>query len=87
MTAQAVSDAGAFRSFGSSGTIGMTRVCISETTIPARASTATTAFGLGGADVPAPAGRVRALDMAEGLRGASRGIESGARLGCSDCLT
>ena len=49
MTAQAVSDAEASSSFGSSGTIGMTRVCISETTMPAKASTATTAFDLRGA--------------------------------------
>ncbi|GGN26667.1 hypothetical protein GCM10011578_061400 [Streptomyces fuscichromogenes] len=67
MTAQAVSEAGAFSRVGSSGTIGMTRVCISETTIPARASTATTAFDLGGAGVPAAAGRVRASDMGAGL--------------------
>jgi hypothetical protein len=63
VTAQAVSEAGASRSFGSSGTMGMTSVCISETTIPARASTATTAFGFG-ADDPASAGRARVSDMA-----------------------
>ncbi|GAA3997050.1 hypothetical protein GCM10022232_37520 [Streptomyces plumbiresistens] len=63
MTAQAVSEAGASRSRGRSGTIGMTRVCISETTIPAKASTATTAFDLGGASLPASAGLARASDM------------------------
>ncbi|CAM5661522.1 hypothetical protein STENM36S_01627 [Streptomyces tendae] len=47
VTAQAASEADASRSFGSSGMIGITRVCISATTIPARASTATTAFGRG----------------------------------------
>ncbi|GGX18675.1 hypothetical protein GCM10010321_36580 [Streptomyces chartreusis] len=64
MTAQAVSEAGASSSFGSSGTIGMTSVCISETTIPAKASTATTAFDRGGAPAPASAGGAGAWDMA-----------------------
>lgn len=48
VTTQAAFDGEACRYSGSSGTIGMIRVCISEITIPARASTATTAFGLGG---------------------------------------
>ncbi len=65
VTAHAVFDAEAFRYFGNSGMIGMTRVCISETTIPAKASTATTAFDLDGAEEPASAGRARASDMAE----------------------
>lgn len=52
VTAQAAFDAEASRYFGSSGTIGITRVCISETTIPAKARTATTAFDLGGAESP-----------------------------------
>ncbi len=39
--AQAVSDGGASSSRGSSGTSGIMIVCISETTMPARASTAT----------------------------------------------
>ncbi|GAB3172640.1 hypothetical protein GCM10027162_15410 [Streptomyces incanus] len=63
--AQAVSDAEAFRYVGSCPTIGMTRVCISETTMPLKASTATTALDLGGADSPAAAGRVGASDMRE----------------------
>lgn len=63
VTAQAVSDAGAFRRLGSSGTIGMTRVCISETTIPPKASTATTTFGRGGAAAPGAAVRGWAWDM------------------------
>lgn len=65
VTAQMVFDAEASRSFGSSGTIGMTRVCISETTIPARASTATTAFDFAGAEPPTSADRARASGMAE----------------------
>ncbi|GAA2404858.1 hypothetical protein GCM10010255_44150 [Streptomyces coeruleofuscus] len=73
MTAQAAFDAEASRYLGSSGTIGMTRVCISETTTPARASTATTAFGLGGALDPVSAWRATVSDMA-GLRGAGSGI-------------
>ncbi|GGR41270.1 hypothetical protein GCM10010251_67400 [Streptomyces aurantiogriseus] len=67
MTAQAVSEAGAFSSSGSFGTIGMTRVCISETTIPAKASTATITFGFGGEDAVVSAGRVGVSGMA-GLR-------------------
>ncbi|GAB2959401.1 hypothetical protein GCM10023080_019250 [Streptomyces pseudoechinosporeus] len=63
MTAQAVSDAGAFRRVGNSGTIGMTRVCINETTIPPKASTATTTFGRGGAAAPVVAVRGCAWDM------------------------
>jgi hypothetical protein len=41
----------------------MTRVCISETTIPARASTATTPFDLLGAEEPACRRRARVWDM------------------------
>ncbi|GAB2812254.1 hypothetical protein GCM10027073_50530 [Streptomyces chlorus] len=63
--AQAVSDAEAFRNFGSCPTIGMTSVCISETTMPPKARTATTALGLGGADSLASAGRMGASDMRE----------------------
>lgn len=63
VTAHAVFDAEASRSFGSSGTIGMTRVCISETTMPAKARTATTAVDLGGAEPSASVGRARASDM------------------------
>ena len=47
----------------------MTRVCIKETVMPAKARTATTAFGLGGAEGPASALRAWASDMA----GASSG--------------
>ncbi|GGW45040.1 hypothetical protein GCM10010340_23910 [Streptomyces griseoloalbus] len=65
MTAQAVSDAEAFRSCGSCPTIGITRVCISETTMPPKASTATTAVGWGGGAVPAAADRSSASDMKE----------------------
>ncbi|GHA18008.1 hypothetical protein GCM10010303_30130 [Streptomyces purpurascens] len=61
--AQAAFDGEASRYLGSSGTIGMTRVCISETTIPAKASTPTTAFDLGGADDPPFAWRARGWDM------------------------
>ncbi|GAA3780349.1 hypothetical protein GCM10022206_19190 [Streptomyces chiangmaiensis] len=75
MTAQAVSADEPCRSFGSSGTIGITRVCISETTMPPKASTATRAFDLGTADVPAPAGRAGASGMA------------GASVGVQMCLT
>ena len=42
---QAVSALDAFSSVGSWGTSGMITVCISATTMPANASTATTAFG------------------------------------------
>lgn len=34
----AASEAGAWSSFGSSGAVGMTRVCISETTVPPKVS-------------------------------------------------
>ncbi|GAA2763643.1 hypothetical protein GCM10010103_26840 [Streptomyces paradoxus] len=64
MTAQAVSEAGALSSRGSSGTIGMTRVCISETTIPPKARTATTALARGAGGSPVSAGRGRAWDVA-----------------------
>jgi hypothetical protein len=47
VSAQVVSAAEAPRSAGSLGTSGMTRVCISETTIPANASTTTTGFARG----------------------------------------
>ncbi|GAA5167583.1 hypothetical protein GCM10023214_41990 [Amycolatopsis dongchuanensis] len=45
MIAHVVSPADAPSSPGSTGTSGITRVCISETTIPPKASTATTTFG------------------------------------------
>ena len=61
--AQMVSDALAFRSVGSWGISGITRVCISETTIPEKASTITTAVGRGGAD--APTGSARTWGMAK----------------------
>ncbi|GAA3163382.1 hypothetical protein GCM10020255_047680 [Rhodococcus baikonurensis] len=47
VTAHAVSDAGAFRYSGRCGMIGMTSVCMSETTMPENASTATTAVVAG----------------------------------------
>jgi hypothetical protein len=46
---QVVSAGSAWRSSGSWGTSGITRVCMSETTMPPRASTTTTTFGRGGA--------------------------------------
>ena len=47
VTAHAVSDAGAFRYSGRCGMIGMTSVCMSETTMPENARTATTAVVAG----------------------------------------
>jgi hypothetical protein len=61
--AQAAFDGEASRYLGSSGTIGMTRVCMSETTIPAKARTPTTAFGLGGAGDPVFAWWATGWDM------------------------
>ncbi|GGQ25606.1 hypothetical protein GCM10010233_48440 [Streptomyces pseudogriseolus] len=63
MTAQAASDGEAFRYWGSCPTIGITSVCISETTIPPSASTGTTAPVLGGAAVPVGADCSGASDM------------------------
>ncbi|GGQ47705.1 hypothetical protein GCM10010250_18520 [Streptomyces althioticus] len=65
MTAQAASDAEAFRYCGSCPTIGITSVCISETTIPPSASTGTTAPVLGGAAVPVVTDLSGASDMKE----------------------
>ncbi len=75
VTAQAASEADASRSFGSSGMIGMTRVCMSATTIPARASTATTAFGRG---VAGEAGMEEPFER--GSDEECRGCGSGTRL-------
>ena len=47
VTAHAVSDAGAFRYSGRCGMIGITSVCMSETTMPENARTATTAVVAG----------------------------------------
>lgn len=75
VTTQAVPVAGASRSRGSSGTSGITSVCISETTIPVRASTTTTAFVLGGPGVRE--GAALALGTVQSLR--LRKFEVGGR--------
>ncbi len=61
--AQAVSAAGAPRRLGNCGTSGITTVCMSDTTMPEKASTATTVFA-GGRSVGS-AERTGAVDMAE----------------------
>jgi uncharacterized RmlC-like cupin family protein len=57
-----VSEAGAFRSVGSLGTSGITKVCIEAVTIPAKARTATITPDRGGADAVRRAGLARAWD-------------------------
>ena len=61
--AHAASDAEACNRCGSSGMSGITKLCISDTTMPANASTATTTFGRRAGDVSASATVVGACDM------------------------
>ncbi|CAM5270203.1 hypothetical protein SAURM35S_05668 [Streptomyces aurantiogriseus] len=63
--AQELLDGEAPRSFGRSGTIGITRDCISENTIPPKARAATTALALGAVALPSSPVRGEAWDMVE----------------------
>ncbi|GAA2696215.1 hypothetical protein GCM10010428_76970 [Actinosynnema pretiosum subsp. pretiosum] len=83
MIAQAVSAGSAFSSFGNCGTRGITTVCMSETTIPVKASTQTTVFAPGGAEGAAGVCG-RALDMVSrpsGRAGFGRGLNQLLDLG------
>lgn len=69
MTAQVVSDAEAPTSVGNWGTSGITKVCMSETTIPARASTTTMVFARGGPAVREGTARSSSKAEASGVGG------------------